>query len=360
MTTIRGFATAQATREWASAAPAHYRESVDGLWLSSLGMGSYLGTPSAEEDAWMQQAAEVSVRSGSVNVLDSAINYRYQASERALGRAVANLVATGVARESLFLCSKNGYLTPDAAVTQSFQQTIQTQLIDTGIVNPDTDIVGGMHCMTPAFLADQLQRSLNNWGVETLDLMYLHNAAESQLAAVGPQAFMARLKDAFQFYELAREQGRIRYYGLATWSCFRVPPDAEDYLSLEAVIDLAHQVGGDHHGCRFIQLPFNLALTEAATLPTQPVAGRPCTLLEAAELLGIGVFASVPLMQSQLLAYEAELPRYPGLETPAQRCLQFVRSTPGIVAPLVGHKRAEHVLDNLQVAKVPADLQPAD
>jgi len=32
--------------------------------------------------------------------------------------------------------------------------------------------------MQPQFLDDQLNRSLDNLGLETLDLMYLHNSAE--------------------------------------------------------------------------------------------------------------------------------------------------------------------------------------
>lgn len=67
--------------------------------------------------------------------------------------------------------------------------------------------------------------------------------------------------------------------------------------------------------------------------------------------LGLGVFASVPLLQGQLLS-ETRLPSFEGLDTPAQACLQFVRSTPGILAPLAGHKQPHHVEDNLRVAAV--------
>ncbi len=67
--------------------------------------------------------------------------------------------------------------------------------------------------------------------------------------------------------------------------------------------------------------------------------------------LNLGVFTSVPLLQGQLLSQEA-LPPFENLSSAAQKCLQFARSTPGVVAPLVGHKQPVHVDDNLGVAKV--------
>ena len=33
--------------------------------------------------------------------------------------------------------------------------------------------------------------------------------------------------------------------------------------------------------------------------------------------------------------------------------LQFVRSTPGITAPLIGHKSESHVKENMDVMKIP-------
>ena len=41
------------------------------------------------------------------------------------------------------------------------------------------------------------------------------------------------------------------------------------------------------------------------------------------------------------------------LRTDAQRCLQFARSAPGATAALVGMKRVEHVVENLEVLLQP-------
>lgn len=362
----KGFATPEGTRRYrerfegkATAglpiADGHFRETPDGLSLTSLGMGTYLGSLDKQTSDDMTDAAVKSVSSGAINVLDSAINYRYQLSERALAAAMQHLFGQGIQRDEIFVCSKNGFISPDAERQQGgedFRTWFSARYIDSGLIQPD-DIIEGMHCMAPAYLDDQLDQSLANLGLETLDLIYLHNAAESQMPKVGRVEFMNRLRLAFELYEKARADGRIRYYGMATWNCFRVEPEESgEFLSLEDVVTLAETVGGAAHGFRYVQLPFNLAFTEALTLPAQPVKGEMLSLLEAAMALKVGVFTSVPLLQGQLLTH-TKLPKFDGMHTPAQECLQFVRSNPGVLAPLVGHKKPEHVAENLQVASVP-------
>lgn len=51
-----------------------------------------------------------SVETGGVNVIDTAINYRYQKSERVVGAALRYLLQQNYKREELFVCSKIGYI----------------------------------------------------------------------------------------------------------------------------------------------------------------------------------------------------------------------------------------------------------
>jgi hypothetical protein len=74
-----GFATAAATERYnrrfdARIAPGHFRQS-QGLWLSSIGLGTYLGNHDDETDRLYRQAIVRAVDSG-CNVIDSAINTR--------------------------------------------------------------------------------------------------------------------------------------------------------------------------------------------------------------------------------------------------------------------------------------------
>lgn len=52
-----------------------------------------------------------------------------------------------------------------------------------------------------------------------------------------------------------RALGRLRFYGLATWECFRRPPGDPLHLSLSDVTGLAVRAGGVQHGFRYVQLP---------------------------------------------------------------------------------------------------------
>ena len=75
------------------------------------------------------------------------------------------------------------------------------------------------------------------------------------------------------------------------------------FLSLEDVVKIAQDVGGDEHGFRFIQLPFNLHFDQAMLLKNQIVNGIKNSILDSASELGIGVFTSVPLMQGLSLIH---------------------------------------------------------
>jgi aryl-alcohol dehydrogenase-like predicted oxidoreductase len=110
-------------------------------------------------------------------------------------------------------------------------------------------------------------------------------------------------------------------------------------------------VGGNDNGFKFIQLPYNLAYSEALLLKSQAVEGKEMTILEAAEKLGIGVFTSAPLFQGRLL--RAQIPDYAGVTDTVAKLVQVMRSSPAVVAPLMGQKKPEHVQENLKVADIP-------
>ncbi|HLQ79180.1 MAG TPA: aldo/keto reductase [Terriglobia bacterium] len=352
-------ATPQGTRRYAKrfanlVAAEHFRE-AQGLTLSSIGIGTYLGEPdSATDDAY--RSAIVRAVGLGVNVIDSAINYRFQRSERSVGMALRDLLASGTARrDELVIATKAGFLTFDGEVPEDPRHYIQDTLICTGIIDP-CDITAGSHCMTPKYLEHQLHRSLQNLGVDAIDIFYIHNP-ETQLSDIDRDEFVRRLRSAFEYLEGAVRDGKIRHYGLATWNAFRVPQDARDSVSIEAAVLCAHSIAADAHHLRFVQLPYNLAMPEAFAHPTQVVDGQPMTILQACRQLGISVMASASMFQNKL---SQGLPpviseHLKGLRTDAQRAIQFVRSTPGIAAGLVGMSRIAHVEEDLEVARIPPD-----
>ena len=351
---ISGYATSDGTSNFAkrhtSVAKNHFK-SFGGLLLSSVGIGTYLGNPDDLTDKLVIESIKTSVKSG-INVIDTAINYRSQKAERSVGKAVSELVESGdVKRNEMFISSKNGYITNDGDINEEFWINIQNTLVKTGVIKSG-DISSGYHCMTIPYLQDQLNRSLKNMGLDCIDLMYIHNAAEGQLQDISKTEFMRNLKDVFEFYEKQRKEKVIRYYGMATWECFRVPKEHPQYLSLYDIAKISNEVGGSDNGFKFIQLPYNMYLDQALTLKSQEINANQYSILEAAIKLGIGVFASVPLMQAKLLTPNV-LPEFGGLLKPSHRAIQFVRSTPGIIAPLVGQKSQGHVQENLDILSTP-------
>ncbi|MDH3276847.1 MAG: aldo/keto reductase [Nitrosopumilus sp.] len=349
---ISGFATELGTEEFAKNSNANIQnyKKIQNLTLSNIGIGTYLGDPDEITDNAVKNAIKQSVLSG-VNVIDTAINYRAQKAERSVGCAIAELIKDQkITRNQIFVCTKNGYLTNDADIKQEFWEYVKNEYSNKGVIG-EGDVSSGYHCMTVPFLNDQLERSLKNLGLECIDLLYLHNAVEGQVNDVSKAQFLKNLSLVFELYEQKRKKGKIKFYGMATWECFRVFDDSPQYLSLREVTKMAEDVGGADHGFRFIQLPFNMHYDQALLKKNQDIENSKVSILEAASKLGIGVFTSVPFMQGRLLA-PGVIPEFNDLK-PSLRALQFIRSTPGVVAPLVGQKLSEHVSENLEIMKIP-------
>jgi aryl-alcohol dehydrogenase-like predicted oxidoreductase len=349
------FAAPEATRAYAAgfsskAAAGHFR-ARGALTLSSLGIGTYLGEPDAATDRGYREAIVEAVLGG-FNVLDSAINYRFQRSERSLGAALVELASRGVAREALLVCTKGGYLTPDGAMPPNPREYFQQEYFSKGMLNPG-DVAAGCHAMTPRYLEDQLGRSLRNLGLESVDVYYLHNP-ETQLEEVSPEEFRNRLRAGFEFLEGAVAAGKVGAYGLATWNGFRQPAGSPALHALPDIVAVAREVAGEAHHFGYIQLPVNLMMPEAVVLPNQSVAGRELPLLAAAAELGITVIASAPTLQGRLArGLPPAITQTIGLENDFERVLQFVRSAPGLTTALVGMSRAEHARANLRLVGEP-------
>ena len=349
---ISGYATSEGTKKFAQNSginQVNFNE-FQSLSLSNVGVGTYLGEADTKTDELVTNAVKQSIISG-VNVIDTAINYRSQKAERSVGKAISELIQENkISRDQIFVSSKNGYVTNDADVQLGFWEYVKQELTDKGIVK-EGDITSGYHCMTTAYLSDQLDRSLKNLNLECIDLMYLHNGIEGQIKDVSKEQFLKNLESVFELYEQKRKEGKIKFYGLATWECFRVTNDNPQYLSLEETVALAKKVGGENHGFRFVQLPFNMYYDQALLTKNQILSNQSVSFLESATKLGIGVFTSVPFMQGRLLQ-PGTMPEF-GDMLPSSRALQFIRSAPGVLSPLVGQKSLEHVSENLEILKIP-------
>ncbi len=354
--TLSGCATASGTGHYRSrfekiAATGHFRQS-QALWLSSIGLGTYLGNHDAEADRLYHDATTRAVESG-CNVIDTAINYRHQRSERAIATALKELATKGFNRDEIVIASKGGFIPFDGSPPRDARRYFEDTFVKPGVALL-SDVVANCHCMTPGYLLSQLDRSLSNLDVECIDIYYIHNP-EIQLGTIARDEFNSRLLKAFEALEGAVADGKIRMYGAATWNGFRNEPSAGDFLSLAEIVAIAEKAGGRDHRFKVIQLPLNLGMSEALSLSNQELRGKSMTVLEAAQALDITVMCSASVLQGQLTRNLPSLigEAFQGLDSDCQRALQFVRSTPGVTTALVGMKQAAHVDENMQTAKVP-------
>lgn len=352
---IEGHATPEGTAAYAAghqAATGHFRNSL-GLTLSSVGMGSYMGETTPAARRGYEASAAVALSSG-INVLDTAANYRDQASERDFRPAIARFIEGGGKREGIVVASKAGFLHGDCDEAEP-DAWFQTEYVESGVLRKE-DIVSG-HSLAPRFIVHQLERSRKNLGLDCIDVYFLHNP-EHQLDWGIPEAeFYARIETAFEVLERAADAGHIQFYGVATWDGLRTPPGGKGHLSIVKLVHHAGaarmKVGGKaaSHHLRAIQFPVNIAMTEAAISPTQPYRFGAQTILDCAKDLGMLTLASASLMQMRLAGRTPpEVAEALGTTTDAETGLQFTRSVPGVTTALIGMSKPEHAKDNATFA----------
>ena len=325
-----------------------YFGTLDGVTLSSVGIGTYLGDPTDAEDERYRDALVTAVESG-INVIDTAINYRCQRSERVVGRAIEE---SAVDRDEVFVATKGGYIPFDTNPPGHVEGYVDANFVETGLVDPE-DLGEGLHCMTPEFIDHQLDRSLSNLGTGTIDCYYVHNP-EAQLPVRSREAVYDQLEATFARLESRVAAGDIERYGLATWAAFRVAADDPSFLSLWEVLDRARAAadaaGNDDHHFRAIQLPFNPLMAEAFTVrshETRDGVEIP-NVLSVARANDVGVFTSASLGEGEV--FERGIPEdveiwFEG-DTDAQKAINFARSAPGVTCALVGSRRPAHVVEN--------------
>ena len=144
--------------------------------------------------------------------------------------------------------------------------------------------------------------------------------------------------------ERLADDGKLRAYGVATWTGLRARPHERVWLGLAETVALAEDVAGGQHRFRAIQLPFNARMPEALTRDNQLVQGQRCSALQAARQLDMMAFVSGPLMQGRLALAGPRL---------AHDALQLARSAPGVASALVGMTGPEHVRANVALLAEP-------
>jgi len=294
---IRGRATPESTRRRAAGRSGYRRFGKTELSVSAVGFGGYrTGRKSPEHRAALAAALDAGV-----NLVDTSSNYMLGDSERLIGEVLAS---SGVPRDEVVIVSKIGYLQgPNLNLAQEREAAGR----------PFPEMVkymdGCWHCVSPAFLDDQLGRALDRLGLETIDVLLLHNpeyflsdAAHrglTDLEAIRDQ-FYDRLRRAFGYLDGAVADGRIGWYGVSSNSCVSPPDDPE-------ATSVSRMVAASGGRMAVLQLPYNLFETGALLEPNTPEG----TALDAAGAFDLGVLVNRPLnaMAGKRLVRLADPPR---------------------------------------------------
>jgi uncharacterized protein len=260
--------------------------------VSRLGFGGYrVDDETPEHRAALERALQAGV-----NLIDTSTNYTDGGSERLVGSVLADLAGRQrLHRQEVVVVSKIGYV-------QGQNLALAREREAAG--HPFPDMVkymdGVWHCIHPEFLADQLERSLERLGVETLDVGLLHNPeyffSDAKRRHAGPLAalrdeFDRRLAAAFRFFESQVAAGALGWYGVSS-NTVASPPDDPEATSLPRMLAAARAAGGDGHHFRVLQLPLNLFESNGAVLAS---GEPPATVLECAAREGVAVLLNRPL-----------------------------------------------------------------
>lgn len=272
---------------------------TNGLALSNIGLGTYLGDATEEHDTGYIQAIQKSVALG-CNLIDTAINYRGQRSELNVSKALQQIFTNSdISRDELVIATKGGFTPSDwrsGRIGHDARQDMKDfyQYSVAPILGKDATGNERINFIEADFIEWAFNQSLHNLSLAKIDIYYLHNP-EMSLETLGEDTFYTELEKTFYFLESQVKAGKLGIYGFATWSGFLADESEANYLNLEKVLETAKRAGGDNHSFKVIQLPYNQAKTEASDKLNQ----NGHSILDAAKANNLTVFTNVSLNQGK-------------------------------------------------------------
>ena len=321
------------------------------LNYSKIGIGTYLGESNQSVDDKIYNVLTRALDSG-INLIDTAPNYRCERSEKVIGKILEEYN-----REKITISTKVGFLPFNNTPPKNYNEYFQSKFIDSGIV-PRDGVYGDWQSFHPDYIDWQLNESLKRLNTDYIDIYYLHNPDEL-LEFIEEDKFYSIIYDAFQFLDKMLILGKIKYIGISTWTGFLT---GNNYLDLNKIIEISKSTLNSD-SFKFIQVPYNLAMTDYLTKKTQRNMenNKKCSLMNLAESKSIDVITSAPLYHGKLI--KIKLPKtlknmLGSTATNAELSLNFSMSNPGSNSILVGVTGLSHL--NEIISLLDKDLIPID
>jgi aryl-alcohol dehydrogenase-like predicted oxidoreductase len=320
-----------------------------GLVCSPVGFGSYrIDTRVKEHHAALSKALRMGV-----NLIDTSANYADGNSERLVGEELKQLIERDeLSRDEIIVVTKGGYIQGENFARISERVNAlggETPARGSELAEVVKYSNGLWHSIHPDFLADQITRSLERLGLDTIDVYLLHNPEYFLQWAVkdnmpedeAREIYEERILRAFDHLEREVESGRIMHYGMSS-NTFGKPEESVDRSSLERILRGLKERRGEEHHFSVIQLPMNLYEHGGITEANQEKATK--TVIAYARANGIGVLVNRPLnaiLGNRLI----RLANYPEREYPPEQDINDLVHD----AKLQEEEFKDQVLDTLEL-----------
>jgi len=199
------------------------------------------------------QALNFALDSG-ISYIDTSSNYMFGEAETLIGESLKNRN-----RDDITIVSKGGY------IQGPNMQRVKDGLVVEDLVEYDPQC---FHSISPSFLEDQIENSLQKLQTDYIDVYLLHNPeyylmhelksnATDEDIDKHHQIMQDRIKKAFSFLEEMVKKGKIKAYGISSNSFAKKENDYH-FLEYKNLINYAKDIAGEDHNFKVIQLPINM------------------------------------------------------------------------------------------------------
>ena len=293
--------------------------------------GTYLGREDDATDAAVPAGRSTRALERGINVIDTAVNYRHQRSERAVGAALAEAIRRrAVRRDEVIVATKGGFIPSTARCRATRAPTSPRRTCSPASSSPATWCGIALHGAALSRRPDRPQPRRTS-GSTTIDVYYLHNPESRSSTRWPPEEFLRRAARApsrrwrrrWRRARIARVRHRRPGTATAPIPARPAPVARGDGRRRRATWAAPTTTS------RSIQLPYNLGMPEAFTRANQRVGGELRQHAGGGARLGVYVMASASVLpgpaHAQSAAGRRRVPAGPRRPTPSARSSSCAR-----------------------------------
>jgi aryl-alcohol dehydrogenase-like predicted oxidoreductase len=304
--------------------------------LPLLGIGTYLGDVNDNTDKKIIDVLNVALKN-KINFIDTAPNYRFGRSEKLIGNFLSK-----VDRNKIILSTKVGFLPVNNSSIKDYKLYFEQYFIKQGIINI-SDIYGDWQSFSPRYIKWQIEDSLKNLNTNYIDIYFLHNPEEIR-PYVTKYKFYDIIFNAFKQINKEILNGKIKYVGISSWNGFIRNKDKSISIDLEKIIEISKNTLVKN-SFKYIQIPYNLGMTEHLTQKSQIINKQKCSLISASKKYSLKIISNAPFHNGKLFSidFPHQISNICNSNNKSEAALKFALSNPGVDLVLMGTTNINHL-----------------